>query len=97
MSETHSVLVLTHVKNVCNSLPMTTTTAAPAADITAQLETFATAPAAILDEARGWIMDCWEDLDSWDMSEAQLGKIIARHYDGGIPAFLTNSSALIIN
>lgn len=97
MMGTRSQLGLTHVKNVCNTQPMNTTSAtipAGPANLASQLETFATAPAAILDEARGWIMDCWEDVDAWDMSESELGRIIARHYAGGIPEFLTNSAAL---
>lgn len=46
-------------------------------------------PAAYVDEARGWAMDCeWLDSESLDeLPGAAILRGTARHYDGGLAAF----------
>lgn len=49
--------------------------------------------AAQLAEARGWISDCmWgDDVDLDELTDAQVERGIARHYDGGITQFVADS------
>lgn len=48
--------------------------------------------AAELAEARSWIGDCeWRDLEPEDVAEltdAEIMRGVARHYDGGLAAFI---------
>lgn len=45
-----------------------------------------------LQEARGWLSDCaWADIDAVGiaaLTPAQVTRAVARHYDGGMAAFL---------
>ncbi len=44
-----------------------------------------------LAEMRSWLLDCgWCDLD-WTLSDAEVVRIVAREYVGGIPQFLADS------
>lgn len=45
-----------------------------------------------LEEARGWIADCFEDAPD-DLSDAEVIQAIQRHYDGGLAAFKEDTDA----
>lgn len=57
-------------------------------------QTYQTLTGDALREARGWVADfVWADLDdeSFDeLTDAEITRGIARHYDGGLPAFLAS-------
>jgi hypothetical protein len=46
--------------------------------------------------ARSWLMDCvWADADASDvarLADAAVTRAIARHYDGGIAAFIADGA-----
>lgn len=48
-----------------------------------------------LTDARDWVADCvWADLDADDVTEltdVQVTRGIARHYDGGVAQFIADS------
>ena len=45
-----------------------------------------------LTEARSWIADCqWSD-DTSGLTDAEVTRGIARHYDGGWPAFIADGA-----
>lgn len=54
-------------------------------------------PAAYVDEARAWLGDCaWQNVDREDIEELPAGFIlrgVARHYDGGLVQFVTDTNA----
>lgn len=41
-----------------------------------------------LTEAREWIADCFEDVDAAELTHLEVERGIARHFEGGIAAFL---------
>ena len=53
----------------------------------AQLLQRVCAESALRDEMRGWIEDCFEDVDANKLTRDELHAAIERHYDGGIAQF----------
>lgn len=41
-----------------------------------------------LTEAREWIADCFDDVDATELTDQEVERGVARHFDGGIKAFL---------
>lgn len=38
--------------------------------------------------AKDWILDCFDEVDPSDLTEAVIVRGIERHYDGGLRSFL---------
>lgn len=48
-----------------------------------------------LTEAADWLEDCFEDLPA-DLTPAEITAGVARHYDGGLAAFLADVAELAV-
>ena len=46
-----------------------------------------------IQEMQDWLLDCFEDTPS-GLSVEEITNAIARHYDGGLPAFLADIAGL---
>jgi len=61
-----------------------------------QTTTYQPTPAE-LTEARAWIADCeWAD-DTTDLTDAEVVRGIAYHYDGGWAGFISDASPASVN
>ena len=50
-----------------------------------------------LAEARGWITDCWDDVDPDEMDDDTVVDAVRRHYDGGWAQFLRDIACLLLD